>query len=115
MSIAVLDQDAITACVDLAHRSGARAVEIGYLNDEDDPAFAMRGPEWYAHAQLKGARITVEGCSGPTEATDGLARRLLEGAKCAHCSRPVSLVGTTGCRWTRMGARWARGCEEERR
>lgn len=127
-----LDEDAVVAAVDLVGRAGAREFEIGYLNDEEDDAFAVDGPQWYAHAQYRGARIIEEGHAGPTEAAEGLARQLLTGAKC-RCGRLVALsdhgaVFTSGqmadgstwtpeqaqaagqCRWTRFGRRWEPAC-----
>lgn len=125
-----LDQDAIVAAVDLVRRSGATEFQVGYLHD-DVPA---NEAGWYAHAQYKGARLTAEDHPGPVEATEALARRVLDGAQCSHCGGLVSLsdAGTwahdstlvdgtpwtaeqaaeTGlCRWRRLGDRWARGCE----
>lgn len=118
------------AAVDLIGRSGATGFEVGYLH-EDVPA---EEAAWWAKAQYKGARLQVEGQRGPVEACEALARRVLLGAKCAHCHGLVALSdrgavafgssmvdGSTWtidqaraagqCRWTRMGARWARGCE----
>jgi hypothetical protein len=127
----VLDEDAFIAAADLVGRTGAKELQIGYLHD-DVPA-AEAG--WYAHAQYKGARITEEG-SGPVEAAEALARRLLTGGKCTRCgglialsgrgafayASPVMADGTTWtaeeaakagqCRWTRMGRRWEAGCQQ---
>ena len=123
-----LDEDALKAAADLVGRTGARSFEIGYLNDEPPH-------RWYAHAQYKGARITAEDHPGPVEAAEGLARRLLTGAKCTGCGGLVALSDdgafiyasaalTDGtkwdaatarrvhqCRWTRVGARWEMGCK----
>jgi hypothetical protein len=124
----VIDQDAVTACADLVGRTGATGLEIGYLND--DPPHL-----WYAHAQFRGARISVEDQPGPVEAADALCRRLLAGAQCQHCHGLVALsddgafayrsatmvngrkwtaeeaAAAGQCRWRRMGDRWVRGCE----
>lgn len=125
-----LDDDAVVACADLAGRSGATKFEVGYLHDNVPACEAG----WYAHAMYKGARISIDDQRGPVEACDALARRLLEGARCAHCHALVTLSdagavardaamadGTRWtareqakaglCRWRRMGPRWARGCE----
>lgn len=123
-----IDQDAVVAAADLVGRAGARQFECGYL--DDDPAKA----DWYATATLKGAKIIVEDHPGPVEACEALARRILEGGKCAHCGGLVALSdngavafgeavmadGSTWtaeeaaeagqCRWMRMGDRWVRGC-----
>lgn len=123
-----LDEDAIVACADLVGRTGAREFQIGYLSD--DPPH-----QWYAHASYKGARITEGDQEGPAEAADALSRRLLAGAKCAHCGALVALSGAGAvaygsavmadgsewtaaeaagagqCRWRRLGPKWVRGCE----
>jgi hypothetical protein len=122
----VLDQDAVIACADLVGRTGARGFQCGYLTEEG-------AGDWYAYAAYRGARVTVEGYPGPSEACDGLARRLLEGGRCA-CGKLVALSDsgavafasaamadgsewTAGqaaaagqCRWTRMGKRWVSAC-----
>lgn len=126
-----LDEDAVTACADLVGRTGAKNLQIGYLHDDVPPEEAG----WYAHAQFKGTRISVENQPSPVEAADALCRRLLTGAQCFHCKKLVALsdhgaVAFDGrlvdgsrwsvqaaaqagqCRWRRMGSRWARGCEE---
>ena len=127
-----MDEDALKAAVDLVGRTGAREFQVGYLHDD----VPVEEAAWYAHAQYAGARITEEGHRGPVEAAEALARRLLTGAKC-RCRRLVALaaagaVGFDGaqmadgstwtlaeqraagqCRWTRIGARWRRGCEDD--
>lgn len=130
---APLDEDVLIAAVDLVGRAGARELEVGYLNDEDDPAFAVDGPAWWAHAAYGGHRITVEGFDRPDAAAEALAVKILTGAKC-RCGRLVALsddgaVFTTGamadgtrwtpeeakaagqCRWRRDGRRWEPSCD----
>jgi hypothetical protein len=128
-----LDDDALIACADLVGRAGATGFEIGYLHDDVPPEDAA----WYAHAQLRGARITAEGHRGPVEAADALCRRILTGAKC-RCGKLVALSDSGAviypdqrmadgssftpeqaakagqCRWRRMGPRWQMGCEVQR-
>jgi hypothetical protein len=106
-----LDEDALHAAVDLVGRSGATGFELGYLH-EDVP---VEEAGWYAHAQYRGARITVEDKTGPVEAAEALARRILNGAHCAHCGKTVSMNGysKSRCRWTREGRRWTRACESK--
>lgn len=129
------DEDALVAAVELVGRTGARKFEIGYLNDKDDPSFAEYGPQWWAHAEYRGQRIISENHAYPNDAADGLARRLLTGAKC-KCGKLVALSdrgatflsghmadGSTWsaeeaaaagqCRWTRVGRHWRRGCEPD--
>lgn len=104
----MLDEDAMVAAVDLVARSGARGFEVGWMDDDVPVALA----DWWASASYRGAKITVEHHRGPVEAAEALARRVLTGGACAHCHQPVVLGSGEGCRWTRMGRRWARGCEE---
>jgi hypothetical protein len=103
------DQDAMLAAIDLARRSGAKDIEIGYLHDD----VPVEQAGWYASARYRGAKLIIENKPGPVEASEGLARRILAGATCAHCAKPVALSGEDPgtCRWTRIGARWKRGCE----
>lgn len=99
--------DIVVACADLVGRAGASGFEIGYLHDD----VPVEEAGWYAHAQYKGARITVEDHQSPTAAALALAQRLLDGATC-RCRRPVSLSDRRdGCRWRLMGARWEPGCD----
>lgn len=130
----MLDEDAVAAAADLVGRSGATGFQIGYLHDDVPPEEAG----WYAHAQYKGARLTVEDQAGPTEAADALAHRILKGAKCAHCGGLVTLSDDSAfafarartvdgaewnieqssaagwCRWQRTGKRWEAGCEQRK-
>jgi hypothetical protein len=129
--VSALDEDAGIAAVDLVGRSGARQIEVGYLHDNVPTEQAG----WYAHAQYRGVRITEEDHRGPVEAVEALARRILTGARCAHCGGLVALsddgaiaypnarmadgtvwteqqIRAAGqCRWTRETRRWKRGCE----
>lgn len=104
-----LNDDVLIACVDLAGRSGAEAIEVGFT--EDIP------PRWYATATYRGARIMVQDLPTPTTAALALAERLLRGALC-RCRRRVALsdsrafAGTLeGCRWRLVGNRWEPGCD----
>jgi hypothetical protein len=102
-----IDQDAIDACADLIARSGASAFEIGYVDDTP-------GSPWYAAATFKrwgGGELRREG-GGPAEAADALSRRVLAGATCTRCHKPVALSGEhpDRCRWSRQGDRWTAGC-----
>lgn len=68
----VIDQDALNAAINLVQRSGAQSLEFGYLNDDVPVGEAA----WWAHAQYRGTRLTVEHHGGPVEAVEALARRL---------------------------------------
>jgi hypothetical protein len=123
--------EATQAALELVGRTGAQSLEVGYLNDTP----LAEDADWYAHAQYRGARITVEHHRGPAQALEALAGRLLTGAQCAHCGSLVALsdrgaafypsstlvdgslwdeqtVRQVGqCRWRRVGARWVEGCK----
>lgn len=106
---AALNGDAVIACADLVGRSGATDFKIGYLHDD----VPLEEAGWYAHAQYRGARITIEDRRSPSEAALALAERLLRGAAC-RCGKRVSLGDdSTGCRWQLMGKRWEPGCDAE--
>lgn len=123
-------QERLVAAVDLVGRTGATGFELGYLHDD----VPIDRAAWWAHAQYRGTRIAVEDQLGPVDAAEALARRLLDGGKCAHCGSLVTLDpagayatdrtmldGTPWlaeqqadaglCLWHREGQRWVRGCE----
>jgi hypothetical protein len=127
------DEDVVVACADLVGRTGATGFQIGYLHDDVPSAEAA----WYAHAQLRGARIVAEDHASPAEAAQALAERILKGGKC-KCGR-VTTIRADGahvffkahtpdgqrwgareaaragqCLWRRIGARWASACEADR-
>lgn len=104
LSQAQLDQ--LVAVVDLAGRAGAESIYIG----ETDEGI------WEVTAQYRGAHPIAAESSEIGEAADTLARRLLTGAACTGCHKPVTLsdvetLQKKGCRWYRNSARWARGCD----
>lgn len=126
MSTSFMDDDAMVAAVDVIGRTGAREFKVGFVNDEPPH-------NWYAHAQYRGTRVTVENKADPLEAAEALARQLLAGGQCTHCKKVITLSGfavakdktmidgrkwtkqeqaAAGlCRWRRAGNRWKRGCE----
>jgi hypothetical protein len=115
-------EDDLRAATDLVDRTGARGLELGYV----DGAIPGR-VHWYAHAQYAGARVIVEDKRGPLEALEALAHRLLTDARCPYCDGLVALPtasdlldGNTTeeqlptpprCHYRREGQRWVRGCE----
>lgn len=105
----LMNEDVVVACVDLIGRAGASGFEMGYLHDD----VPIEEAGWYAHAQYRGARITVEDHRSPTGAALALAERMLRGATC-RCRQPVTLSdGGEGCRWRLIGKRWEPSCDVE--
>lgn len=119
-------QDCVTAIADLAGRSGARELEIGWLRDPDEPEFEKLGAGWYVSVFYKGLRLTVDEQPTPAHACDGVAHKLLDGGTCAHCLKQTTTAqtplgtyehgasppaGEGVCVWYRDGAKWVRGCE----
>lgn len=131
-----LDEQAYAA-MDLVGRSGARKLEIGYLNED---AELSEDADWYAQALFQGERIIAEHHRGPSQALEALATRLLTGAKCTNCDGLVALSPygafafpreecdshfTDGsqawtqeqleqvhmCLWQRKGTEWLAGCQ----
>lgn len=104
------DQDAFNAAMHLVERTGAKGIEFGYTKDD----VPIEEADWYAYAQYQGARITVEHLTGPVEAVEALARRLLDGALCTFCGKEIALADFPGrrCRYRRQGDVWVRGCVE---
>lgn len=101
-----MNDDVVMACAELVGRSGASGFEIGYLHDD----VPIEEAGWYAHAQFKGARITVQDHRSPSSAALALGERLLRGATC-RCLNTVSLSDARpGCRWRLVGKRWEPGC-----
>jgi hypothetical protein len=124
------DEDVMYAAVDLIGRTGAREMQVGYLH-EDVPSSKA---DWWAHAQYRGARVSVEHHTGPVQALEALAERLIVGGKCAHCGKYTTLHSDGGivypdglladgtrvdveearrvgfCHWQRINRSWVRGC-----
>ena len=102
-----VNDDILTACAHLVDRAGGTEFELGYVH-EDVP---VEQAGWYAHAQWRGARITSDDHTSPTNAALGLAERILTGGTC-RCGNPVTLTDSRpGCRWRLLGDRWTPGCD----
>lgn len=134
MSAPWMDDDALVASVDLIGRTGARDLEIGHDGDGDEPA--VSDVRWHAVCSYSGTKVIEDGHPDPVTAVEALARSLMTGGVCTHCQGLIALSdrgaviragsrlldGTvmteeraramSQCRWTRQGARWARGCED---
>lgn len=107
-----LEREIVMAGVEVIGRTGATDFEVGHVL-EGVPSVEA---DWYAHADFGGVRVQAEHHTGPAEAVDALARRLLAGGRCTHCQRTIRLDGGNSkdvCVWWRDGVRWVRGCEEQ--
>lgn len=105
------EEKLLVASVDIIGRTGAKNFEVGYL-DDDQP------DSWYAQAGYHGSKIISANHSGPVEAADALARKLVNGGKCTHCGKTVRLPNGTAfnkkyCYYFLVGGvKWTRGCSE---
>jgi hypothetical protein len=118
------------AALELVPRTGARGLEIGYLDETP----VSEDARWYASVRYQGVKISVEDQRGPAEAAHALALRLLTGAQCQGCGGLVALsdfgavayptilidgrrwepeeAAAAGlCRWRLIGKRWEMGCK----
>lgn len=104
--------DAVIALADLCARTGAREMEVGYL-DEGVPSHLAR---WYAQTRFRGAVIWADEQPSPQLAAELLAHKLLDGGHCTNCGQPTQTgAGGPGtCWWHREGERWVRGCDGKR-
>jgi hypothetical protein len=106
------EDDRIVAAVDLIGRTGATALEVGYLHDDVPSDEAA----WWASAQYQGAKVAVEGKRSPHGALDALLARLLYGGVCRWCGRHVTNRKAKSpqrfCRYVRHGDRYERGCAD---
>lgn len=126
------DEERLLAAVLLVGHTGAQDFEFGYLHDD----VPIDKADWWAKAQYRGSRITVEHHAGPVEAAEALAERLLTSAKCKWCNglvtfKPEGATAWPGatlvdgtkmpddqagfeamgqCLWQRNGKRWEPGC-----
>jgi hypothetical protein len=111
--------DAILACAELCHRSGATQFEVGYL-DDDVPTDQAR---WWAKAQYRGDRLHVDEQPSPAHACQALATRILGGGHCTTCGVTVTTTtelaaadaqglqpASQRCVWARHGPHWIAGC-----
>lgn len=101
-----MNDDMLTAAVEVIGRTGARQFEVAY-DDDVEPVV------WNASCSYQGARVFVEGYTSPDTAADALARKLIEGGQCVVCGGRITttLPVPKGCSWRRVGAHWLRGCD----
>lgn len=112
--MSAFNEDVIAACFDLIGRAGAAEGSLEWtcphVPGEPDDHKCDR-ITWAAMARYRGARITKDGYSTPSEAAFALAERLLSGATC-RCTKPVTLSDDgRGCRWRLVGQKWEPSCD----
>lgn len=111
------DVKVIAAVVDVLSRASCSDFEIAF-DDEKEPEHA-----WAAHCELRGGEdATVRHWSSPEEAAVRLARKVLNGSRCASCARIMTVIATDTaprsslehryCFWTREGTQFVRGCRD---
>ena len=110
------DMDRLIAAYDLVGRIGGVDFVVGY--DDDLPQEYW----WFARVESDNGAIKAEvkGATSPDIAAEKLARKLVNGGRCASCGRVSTLWTTTNtrdphttinfCVWARTGKRWIRGC-----
>lgn len=76
--------DAITTTIEAVGRTGARAMEVGHV-DDDPPA------RWFASAFYQGKRVSCDNQPNPLAAVIGLYAILAAGGLCIHCERTIAL------------------------
>lgn len=98
--------------IDMAGRSGAKGLEMGYTND----GVPWEEAGWYAKAEFKSGTLVVDDQTDPLEAIEKLAARIQDKARCRWCSRLISWgpwVGNTRCAWSKVDGRWQPGCRTD--
>lgn len=108
------DLERMVAAIDAVGRTGAKAIETGYL-DENVPAHLAR---WYATAEYRGAKVSADEHASPVDAAEALLGRLINGGKCVACGRRSRMSGAAAgvegdhdwCVWSRVGDCWVPGC-----
>lgn len=120
-----VDRLLILAHADLIGRTGAKAIEVAYVEDDDAEPDSARS--WWAAAQHKGTKTHVEGYPDPAGALTGLVLKLIGGGECAACHRRIRPVPAgdphvtaakhprlTRCVWAIVfapeGSWWQAGC-----
>lgn len=82
-----LDKSLMQATIDLIGRAGAKSFRMGWVEEEDLPAYPHI---WYATAAFKGAHEAAAAMD-PVTACTRLAEQLVDGGTCTHCGRPTAL------------------------
>ncbi len=84
MKLTTREKDAIAHTVEAIGRTGARSLELGFL--DDDPPH-----RWYATAQYQGAKVSCDGQEDPVGAVLGLYAVLAAGGECTTCRRTIAV------------------------
>lgn len=107
------DMDRLIAAYDLVGRIGGVDFVVGY--DDDLPEQYW----WFARVESDNGAIKAEvkGATSPDIAAEKLARKLVNGGRCASCGLVTTLAvsGRTEypdnlCVWARERKQWIRGC-----
>ncbi len=78
-----LDIQRTVALFGLLSHTGAKDIEIGYLNEE-------KPYDWWAKANWDGHRVYSEGHLGADDALDEVAKQVVHGGQCVKCKRKVT-------------------------
>lgn len=114
------DVKLIAAVVDVLSRASCTDFEIAF-DDEQQHDHA-----WSAHCELRGGEdATVRHWGSPESAAIRLARKVLNGSRCASCAKVMTLmvqppegrdalsrIKDKYCVWTLEGTQFVRGCRD---
>lgn len=111
------DVKRIAASIDLLSHTGYTDAEIAFDDERES------NKAWSARVlDPNGVEEITRGWFSPEVAIERLARRLLNGGRCAHCGRVTSIGAFIGesrnrqydtyCIWERFGTQYVRGCRE---
>lgn len=98
--------DVIAHTADAIGRTGAKALEIGFLDDEPPH-------RWYATAMFRGVKVSCDNQPDPAGAVLGVYAMLAAGGTCAACGRMVAVEH--GAAGLTDGARMVGGVFQTRR
>jgi hypothetical protein len=100
-----VDEPAMWATLDLILRCGGKVTEV------------MTEPPWAVYAEGPYGLLLVEEGPELLPALERIAGRLVSGAECAGCLRPIAVaaIGNSPrtCRWTRKGDVWVASCDDD--
>ena len=107
-----MNEQLLTACVDLFGHTGAKGCQVRYSDDEEPTV-------WFVVADYGEGRWETAAALTADVAAWRLAERLIDGGHCMHCGRPTALLNDEGpLAWAGLGCEYryrngkiVRGCD----